>query len=67
LSKVKVPLFHKNQAKISVADPECLSQIPDPYLHPSPIPDLGSRIQDQKAATKIVVIPFFVATNFPKL
>jgi hypothetical protein len=31
----------------SVADPECLSRIPDPDLYPSRIPDLGSRIQKQ--------------------
>jgi hypothetical protein len=31
----------------SVADPGCLSRIPDPNLYPSRIPDLGSRIQKQ--------------------
>jgi hypothetical protein len=42
--------------------------------HPgSRIPDLGSRIPDPKTATKergekkLVVIPFYVATNFTKL
>jgi hypothetical protein len=57
----------------SVADPECLSRIPDPDFYPSRIPDPGSRIPDPKTATKergkkkIVVIPFYVATNFTKL
>jgi hypothetical protein len=71
----------------SVADPGCLSRIPDPDFYPSRIPDLGSRIPDlgsripdlgsripdPKTATKergekkLVVIPFFVATNFTKL
>jgi hypothetical protein len=31
----------------SVADPGCLSRIPDPDFYPSRIPDLGSRIQKQ--------------------
>jgi hypothetical protein len=47
--------------------------IPDPDFYPFRIPDSGSRIQDPKTATKerseqkIVVKPFFVATNFTKL
>jgi len=57
----------------SVADPGCLSRIPDPDFYPSRIPDPGSRIPDPKTATKergekkLVVIPFYVATNFTKL
>jgi hypothetical protein len=66
--------------KNSVADPGCLSRIPDPDFYPSRIPDPGSRISDPgsripdpKTATKeigekkLVVIPFYVATNFTKL
>jgi hypothetical protein len=52
----------------SLADPGCLSRIPDPdFTHP------GSRIPDPKTATKersekkLVVITFYVATNFTKL
>jgi hypothetical protein len=45
--------------------------IPDPDFYPSWIPDLGSRNQKQQQQRwmkkKIVVIPFFVATNFTKL
>jgi hypothetical protein len=58
---------------ISVADPGCLSLIPDPDFYPSRIPDLGSRIPDPKTARKergekkFVVITFYVATNFTKL
>ncbi len=37
----------KNAAESSVADPGCLSRIPDPDFYPSRIPDLGSRIQNQ--------------------
>ncbi len=45
------------------------------FIHPGflPIPDPGSRIPDPKTAikerggTKLVVIPFYVATNFTKL
>ncbi len=38
--------------KISVADPGCLSQIPDLDFYPSRIPDPRSRIPDPKPATK---------------
>ena len=47
--------------------------IPDPGSWFLPIPDPGSRIPDQKTATKergektFDVIPFYVATNFTKL
>jgi hypothetical protein len=58
----------------SVADPGCLSRIPNPDFYPSRIPDLGSRIPDPKTATKerdekkeLVIIPLYVATNFTKL
>jgi hypothetical protein len=57
----------------SVADPGCLSRIPDPDFNPFWIPDPGSRIPDPKTAIKergekiLVVKPFFVATNFTKL
>ncbi len=56
-----------------MADPGCLSPIPDPDFYPSLIPDPGSRIPNQKTATKdrgekfFFVKPFFVATNFTKL
>jgi hypothetical protein len=49
-----------------VADPGCLSWIPDPDFYPS-------RIPDPKTATKergekiFFVIPFYVAANFTKL
>jgi hypothetical protein len=67
----------------SVADPGCLSRIPDPDFYPfrildpgSPIPDLESWIPDpghvtnnsiQRGRGKIFVLPFFVATNITKL
>ena len=38
----------KSRGNISVADPGCLSRIPDPDFYPSRIPDLGSRIQKQQ-------------------
>ncbi len=37
----------------SVADPGCLSRIPDPDLYPSRIPDLGSRIQKQQQKREV--------------
>jgi hypothetical protein len=47
--------------------------IPDPDFYPSRIPDPGSRIPKPKTATKergekkLVVITFYVVTNFTKL
>jgi hypothetical protein len=58
---------------ISVADPGCLSRIPDPDFYPSRIPDPGSRIPDPKTATKergekkLDVKPFYVAAKFNKI
>jgi hypothetical protein len=56
--------------RTSVADPGCLSRILI-FTHPgSRIPDPGSRIQKQQqkrgSEKKLVVILFFVATNFTK-
>jgi hypothetical protein len=56
----------------SVADPGCLSRIPDPDFYPSRIPDPGSRIPDPKTGRKergekkFFVQHFFVSTNFTK-
>jgi hypothetical protein len=67
------PSTKSNMDFCSVADPGCLSRIPDPDFYPSRIPDPGSRIPDAKTATKergekfFFVIPFDVATNFTKL
>jgi hypothetical protein len=38
----------KTGLKTSVADPGCLSRVPDPDFYPSRIPDPGSRIQKQQ-------------------
>jgi hypothetical protein len=56
----------------SVADPGCLSQIPDPDFYPSRIPDPGPRISDPKTATKerdenFFFTYLFLAINFTKL
>ncbi len=58
----------------SVADPGCLSRIPDPDFYPSRISDPGSRIPDPGSKNsnkrerwkKFVIILFFVVTNFEK-
>jgi hypothetical protein len=66
-------LFYQRNstATSSVADPGCLSRIPDPDFYPSRIPDLGSRIQKkatkERGEKKFLVIPFYVASNFTKL
>jgi hypothetical protein len=58
---------------VSVADPGCLSWIPDPDFYQSRIPDPGSRIHDPKTATKergekkLDIKPFYVATKFKKI
>jgi hypothetical protein len=62
----------------SVAVPGCLSRIPKPNFYPSRIPDPGYLIPDPRSLIpdprsnnsnkrrrgRIVVLPFFVATNF---
>jgi hypothetical protein len=50
----------------SVADPGCLSRIPDPDFDPSRIPD-PKTATEERGERKFVVIPFYVATNFTKL
>jgi hypothetical protein len=61
-----VLIYPKRRMRASVADPGCLSRIPDPDFYPS-------RISDPKTATKergekkLVVITFYVATNFTNL
>jgi hypothetical protein len=50
----------------SVADPGCLSRIPDPDF--LPIPDPGSKNSNKKRGeNKLDVKPFFVATKFNKI
>ncbi len=52
----------------SVADPGCLSRIPDPGFYPSRIPDPGSKNSNkERSEKKFVIILFFVVTNFTKL
>jgi hypothetical protein len=46
---------------LSVADPGCLSRIPDPDFYPSKIPDPTTAPKEEGE------IPFFVATNIIKL
>jgi hypothetical protein len=49
--------------KSSVADPGCLSRIPDPDFYPSRIPVLGSRIpkQQQKREVKKISCHTFLS------
>jgi hypothetical protein len=42
----KLAYFMFIEQKFSVADPGCLSRIPDPDFYPSRIPDPGFRIPD---------------------
>jgi hypothetical protein len=50
----------------SVADPGCLSRIPDPDFCPSRIPD-PKTATEERGEKKFVVLPFFVATNITTL
>jgi hypothetical protein len=50
----------------SVADPRCLSRIPDPDFYSSRIPDPKTATKE-RGEKKFVVITFYVATNFTKL
>jgi hypothetical protein len=49
----------------SVADPGCLSRVPDLDFYPSGIPDPKTATKEG-GEKKIDVIPFYVATNFTK-
>ncbi len=51
---------------VSVADPGCLSRIPDPDFYPSRIPDPKTAMKD-RGEKKIVVIPFFWSLKFHKI
>ncbi len=54
----------------SVADPGCLSRIPDPDFYPSRIPDFGSRIQKQQqkiGVKKICCHNFLCSHKFHKI
>jgi hypothetical protein len=50
----------------SVANPGCLSRIPDPDFYPFRIPDPKTATKE-RGEKKFVVKPFFVGTNFTKL
>jgi hypothetical protein len=49
----------------SVADPGCLSRVPDLDFYLSRIPDPKTATKE-RGENKFVVIPFFVVTNFTK-
>jgi hypothetical protein len=50
----------------SVAEPGCLSRIPDPDFYPFRIPDPKTATKE-RGEKKFVVKAIFVATNFTKL
>jgi hypothetical protein len=50
----------------SVADPGCLSRIPDPDFYSFRIPDPKTATKE-RGEKKLFVKPFLVATNFTKL
>jgi hypothetical protein len=46
----------------SVADPECLSRIPDQDFYPSRIPDPKTATKE-RGEKKLVVIPFYIRSH----
>jgi hypothetical protein len=50
----------------SVADPGCLSRIPDPDFYPCRIPDPKTATKE-RGEKNFFVINFYVATNFTTL
>jgi hypothetical protein len=50
----------------SVADPGCLSRIPDPDFYPSRIPDPKTATKE-RGEKNFFVIPFYLASNVTKL
>jgi hypothetical protein len=61
INKIYFSVFNENR---SVADPRCLSRIPDPDFYTSRIPDPGSRIPDPKTVTKVRGEIFFFIILF---
>jgi hypothetical protein len=65
--KTLAPIY---DTSASVADPGCLSRIPDPDFYPSRIPNLGSRIQKQQQRErwkKIFCHTFLCSHKFHKI
>jgi hypothetical protein len=54
------------QQYTSVADPGCLSRIPDPDFYPSRIPDPKTATKE-RGEKKLDVKPLYVATKFNKI
>jgi hypothetical protein len=55
-----------SNVQTSVADPGCLSRIPDPDYYPSQVTDPTSATKEEEAK-KLVVLPFFGAKNITKI
>ncbi len=62
--RIRDPGLTSRIRKTSVADPGCLSRIPDPDFYPSRIPD--PKTGRKERGKKKFVKHFFVATNFTK-
>ncbi len=69
-SLVYEPMHSFSSYSTSVADPGCLSRIPDPDFYPSQISDPGSRIQKQvekRGMKKNFCQTFFCSHKFHKM
>ncbi len=66
--QIRMTMTHWYFTESSVADPGCLSRIPDPDFYPSRISDPGSKNSKKREGwKKNFCHNFFVATNFTKL
>ncbi len=72
-SRIRIRVFHFDAEPdirlfTSVADPGCLSRIPDPDFYPSRIPDLGSKNSNKRDGwEKNLCHTIFCSHKFPKL
>jgi hypothetical protein len=62
----RIPDPGVKKAPDPLADPGCLSRIPDPDFYPSRIPDPKTATKE-RGEKRFDVIPFYVATNFTEL
>jgi hypothetical protein len=61
-----IPCFTQFQAfyiSAAVADPGCLSRIPDPVFYPSRIPDLGSKNSNKREGWKKIYCHNFLCSH----
>ncbi len=66
LWRIRIREAHKHMYPTSVADPGCLSRIPDPDFYPSRIPDPGSKNSNKREGWKKICYIFLCSHKFHK-